>query len=88
MLKDLLRRFDRTRTVEIRYDPGSRAPAVPPSVAMEKNGDGFRLTYQPETLPTADLLTMLQQAGPIREMTVQSQNIDRLIADMYKELGL
>ena len=55
---------------------------------MERNGDGFRLTYQPETLPTADLLGMLQQAGPIREMTVQPQNIDRLIADMYKEMGL
>ena len=87
-LSGLLRRFDRTRTVDIRYGEDGCVPAVPPSVLMERNGDGFRLTYQPETLPTADLLTILQQAGPIREMTVQPQNIDRLIADMYKEMGL
>jgi len=31
---------------------------------------------------------LLQQAGPIREMTVQPQNIDHLIADMYREMGL
>ena len=87
-LSGLLRRFDRTRTVDIRYGQDGCVPNVPPSVSMERNGHGFRLTYQPETLPTADLLTILQQAGPIREMTVQPQNIDRLIADMYKEMGL
>ena len=42
----------------------------------------------PESYPTADLLSALQQAGPIREMTVQSQNIDHLIADMYREMDL
>lgn len=87
-LKDLLRRFDRTRTVDVRYGREDCAPAAPPSVSMEKNGDGFRLTYRQEDLPTADLLTILQQAGPIRELTVQPQNIDHLIADMYKEMGL
>ena len=55
---------------------------------MERMGEDFRLTYQPDNLPTAELLTMLQQAGPIREMTVQPQNIDHLIADMYREMGL
>ena len=87
-LRDLLRRFDRTRTVDIRYGEDGCVPAVPPSVTMEKNGEGFRLTYQPEILPTAELLALLQQAGPIREMTVQSQNIDHLIADMYREMDL
>ena len=87
-LQDLLRRYDRTRTVDIRYGREGCVPAVPPSVVMEKNGDGFRLTYQPESYPTADLLSALQQAGPIREMTVQSQNIDHLIADMYREMDL
>ena len=36
----------------------------------------------------AALLTLLQQAGPIREITIQPQNIDHMIADMYREMAL
>ena len=87
-LSELLHRFDRTRTVEIRYDTPGCMPALPGTAAVQPYGDGLRISYQPETLPTAELLALLQQAGPIREMTMQSQNIDHLIADMYREMGL
>ena len=87
-LQDLLRHYDRTRTVEIRYDRDGSMPELPESVQMLREGDGFRIIYEPEKLSTAELLTLLQQAGPIREMTVQPQNIDHLIADMYREMGL
>ena len=87
-LQDLLRHYDRTRTVEIRYGREESMPDLPESVQMQKEGDGFRIIYEPEKLPTAELLSLLQQAGPIREMTVQPQKIDHLIADMYLEMGL
>ena len=87
-LQDLLRHYDRTRTVEIRYGRDKCMPDLPESVQMLKEGDGFRIIYEPEKLSTAELLSLLQHAGPIREMTVQPQNIDHLIADMYREMGL
>ena len=87
-LQSLLHQYDKTRTVEIRYDGAAGAPVLPSSVSAQKEGDGFRLTYEPEKLPTAELLSLLQQAGPIRELTVQPQNIDHLIADMYREMDL
>ena len=87
-LQSLLHQYDKTRTVEIRYDGAASAPVLPSSVSVQKEGDGFRLTYEPEKLPTAELLSLLQQAGPIRELTVQPQNIDHLIADMYREMDL
>ncbi|MBQ6399406.1 MAG: ATP-binding cassette domain-containing protein [Clostridia bacterium] len=87
-LQDLLRHYDKARTVEIRYDRDKIVPDLPESVQVQKEGDGFRIVYEPEKLPTAELLSLLQQAGPIREMTVQPQNIDHLIADMYREMGL
>ncbi len=87
-LQDLLRHYDRTRTVEIRYGGDESRPDLPEFVQMLKEGDGFRIIYEPEKLPTAELLSLLQQAGPIREMTVQPQNIDHLIAEMYREMGL
>ena len=87
-LQDLLRHYDTARTVEIRYGRDESVPILPESVQMMKEGDGFRIVYEPEKLPTAELLSLLQQAGPIREMTVQPQNIDHMIADMYREMGL
>ena len=87
-LSSLLTRYDRTRTVEIRYESDKTVPSVPGLIASEPFGGGYRLTYRPEELPTPELLSLLQQAGPIREMTVQSRNIDYLIAEMYQEMGL
>ena len=87
-LSELLRRYDRTRTVDVRYASADCRPVLPPCAAMRQEGDGFRLTYEPEKLSTAEMLSLLQQAGPIREMTVQPQNIDHMIADMYREMGL
>ena len=87
-LQSLLHQYDRRRTVEIRYDGDGCMPELPDFVSVQKEGDGFSLTYEPEALPTAELLSLLQQAGTIRELTVQPQNIDHLIADMYREMGL
>ena len=67
---------------------GGALPRLPESASIQREGDGFRIVYEPEKLPTAELLSLLQQAGPIREMTVQPQNIDHLIADMYREMDL
>ena len=87
-LAELLMRFDRTRIVDVRFEGDGGLPALPDTVRAEKNGDGYRLTYEPETLPTQALLSLLQGAGAIRELTVQPQNIDRLIANMYREMDL
>ena len=87
-LSALLREHDRTRSVEIRYDTPDCMPSLPPSVRMHREGDTLHLTYATCDLSTSDLLSMLQKAGAIREMTVQPQSIDYLIADMYREMGL
>ena len=87
-LPALLNRFDKTRTVTVSYDRAPELSALPSGIDIERQGELLRLTYAPDALPTADLLTLLQQAGTIREMTVQPQNIDRLIAEMYREMDL
>lgn len=87
-LPDLLSRYDRTRTAEVVYDRLKQEPCLPGQVTVQKEGNRFRLTYCPEAFPTAELLSLLQRAGTIREMTLQPQNIDHLIAEMYREMGL
>ena len=87
-LSALLSSFDRTRTVTVRYDGEPDLSVLPAGLGISREGELVRLSYEPETLPTPDLLGLLQKAGAIREMTVQPQNIDRLIADMYREMDL
>ena len=87
-LPELLSRFDRTRTVTVRYSKAPDPGRLPPGITADIRGELLQLTYEPEKVATDGLLSLLQQAGTIREMTVQPQNIDRLIAAMYRELDL
>lgn len=48
----------------------------------------MKVVYAPGQIPTPEILEKLQQAGTIREMTIQPQNIDVLIAAMYREMDL
>ena len=85
-LTDLLSRYDTDRVMTVRL--GGGLPPLPPCCQVHWDGENARITYSPEQLPTADLITLLQNAGPLREMTIQGQNVDRLIAAMYREMDL
>ena len=87
-LPDLLERFDTKRTVSVRFDAEDTKPVMPECVEISKDGADLRITYSPSEIPTAKILALLQEAGTIREMTLQPENIDHLIAAMYKEMDL
>ena len=86
-LRDLLARYDRVRSVSVRFAETAELPDLP-GAAVTAEGETCRITYDPDTLPTADLLERLQRAGTIREMTIQPQDIDHMIAAMYREMDL
>ncbi len=87
-LPDLLEKFDTVRTVSVRYDSDVLRIDVPNNIKCERKGEEYILTYSPAEFPTSRLLKALQDAGNIREMTLQPENIDHLIASMYKEMDL
>ena len=87
-LPELLSRYDTLRVIEIKYNGDSALPPLPPCCEVEKEADGWRIAYAPAEISTADMLSLLQGAGSIRELTAQPRNIDQMIADMYKELDL
>lgn len=86
-LPQLLSKYDTVRVIDVRYG-GGRLPSLPDACQVEAHGDSYKITYEPEKMPTAHLLSLLQNAGEIRELTAQPQNIDHLIAAMYKEMDL
>ncbi|MBQ6506532.1 MAG: ATP-binding cassette domain-containing protein [Clostridia bacterium] len=87
-LSALLARYDTSRTVTVRFGEGNVQPALPEGLSVSREGDDLKIIYDPRKNPTADILASLQQAGTLRELTIQPQNIDHLIADMYQEMAL
>ena len=87
-LPDLLRRYDTERVITLRYEGAAAPPPLPEGCLLTREGESFRIAYAPDQVPTAQLLSLLQNAGSIRELTAQPQNIDRLIAAMYREMAL
>ncbi|WP_029674901.1 ABC transporter ATP-binding protein [Butyrivibrio sp. VCB2006] len=87
-LPDLLERFDTVRNVQVKFDVPNPNLKLPDGVEWSQSEDGIELSYEPSVLPTAQLLSILQEAGNISELTLQPENTDHLIAAMYKELDL
>jgi ABC-2 type transport system ATP-binding protein len=87
-LGDLLEKYDTVRNVRVKYDGAAPLLRLPEGVGYRQTEDGLELSYNPSVLPTTQLLGILQEAGNIRELTLQPENTDHLIAAMYKELDL
>ena len=87
-LPALLEKYDTSRTVTVRFEDPETMPALPEEAVLSREGDLVKVVYAPGQIPTPEILEKLQQAGTIREMTIQPQNIDVLIAAMYREMDL
>ena len=87
-LPDLLGKYDTVRTVSVRYEEAEALPELPEGIASVREGEDLNITYAPEQFATAELIARLQAAGTIREMTIQPQNVDHLVAAMYREMDL
>lgn len=87
-LPALLEKYDTSRMVTVRFEDPETMPALPEEASLSREGDLVKVVYAPGQIPTPEILEKLQQAGTIREMTIQPQNIDVLIAAMYREMDL
>ncbi len=87
-LGELLRRFETGRTVTVRYESELPVQAFPPQVSVTRVGPQYHIAYRPAEMPTASLISLLQERGAIRELTLEPENIEHLIAAMYREMDL
>ncbi len=87
-LPALLARYDTARTVTVRFEDPDAEPKLPEGASLSREGELVKVAYAPQQIPTPELVALLQQTGTIREMTIQPQNIDHMIAAMYREMDL
>ncbi len=85
-LDALLKQYDTVHTLRVIFEEAPDVAALPANVT--RDGDAYILSYEPAVTPTSELLPRVLAAGRVREMTLKEQNVDELIARMYKELAL
>lgn len=85
-LDALLKQYDTVHTLRVIFEEAPNMAALPADV--KRDGDACILTYEPAVTPTSELLPQILAAGRVREMTLKEQNVDELIARMYKEMAL
>ena len=87
-LPALLARYDTMRTLRVRYAGEITLSALPEGVQISRDGDFYVLAYPQQQVSTDHILSLLQSAGPIAELTLHERSMDRMIADMYQEMAL
>lgn len=87
-LTDLLNTYDTEHLLRVRFDSLSRAVTLPDGCTLQIEGGEYRIIYDPARIPTPVLLEQLQQCGRIGELTAQPQNVDQLVAKMYREMNM
>lgn len=86
-LADLLSVYDTEHVLSVRFDTVPQEIGLPEGCTMEREGNVCRITYCPADMPTPVLLEKLQGYGHISELTAQSQNVDQMVARMYREMS-
>ena len=84
----LLNRYDTTRTILVRFEEDVKLSCLTEKLSVSNEGKLLKIMYSTQDMPTAELLAFLQKAGTIREITIKPQNIDYMIANMYREMAL
>lgn len=88
-LPSLLSRYDTQGTIRACYADGRGLPNLPPGTVISKEESGcFLIQYDKRETPTELMLSLLQKAGMLSELTVLEQDLDHLIAAMYREMAL
>ena len=87
-LDALLHRYDTVHTLRCTFDGEANLAGLPECIRRERDGDAHVLTFEPGQIPTGEVLSHVLACGALREMTLKEQNVDELIARMYREMAL
>ena len=88
-LPSLLSRYDTLGTIKACYQDGRTMPSFPAGITVRQEEDGcYIIQYDKHETPTDLILSLLQKEGTLSQLTVQEQQLDHLIAAMYKEMAL
>ncbi len=87
-LDPLLHRYDTRHTMRCSYEGEPRWEQVPDTVQLERDGDVWMLTFNPADVPADRALALAMGAGKLRELTLKEQDVDEMVAGLYRDMQL
>lgn len=84
-LTNLLHRYDTAHTLTVTYDGAADASKLPQGAVQD--GGTWRITLQKDG-DLSETMRQVMAAGKMHEMAIEEQNVDELIARMYREMAL
>ncbi len=84
-LTELLHRYDTSHTLKVTYD-GAVNPSMLPE-GTTQDGGAWRILL-PKDANVSAIMQQVTSAGKLHEMSMEEQNIDEMIARMYREMRL
>ncbi len=84
----LLGRYRSMQRLRIVFDGATQAPRFPEGVRSAPDGDAWTVSWDPALIPVSRVLESALAARGIREMKLEEENVDELIARMYREMKL
>ena len=84
-LTNLLHRYDTAHTLTVTYDGAADVSKLPQGAVCD--GGTWRITLQKDG-DLSETMRQVMAAGKMHEMAIEEQNVDELIARMYREMAL
>ena len=83
-LEDLRSRVTKERRLIVDLE-GTEEISDPDAVIVAREGHRVQLTFDPERIPTADLIARITAQHPVRDLFVENTPIEEIISRLYNE---
>jgi len=85
-LDELKKRFSAMHCIKATLDRYVEAFEIDGAESVETNANIWTVWFDPSKTASFDLIKRLSQLLPIRDITIREQDIDEIIASMYREM--
>ena len=86
-METLLARYNTRRILTVEYETDTQL-TLDQAESIHREGNRYRVAYEPERVDTAQLLEAVQRAGRVRDLSVEGIALDEMVAALYKEMAL
>ncbi len=87
-MDDLRARYAPHRVIRARFAHECAAPDLPEAESVKLDGLNAEITFLPAKTPPERIIAQLAAACPLADLTVEAPDVERLAADMYREMAL
>ncbi len=87
-MNDLRAQYAPNRLLKIRLGADMKLDRVEGAESVLQNGRDVVIAFKPETISAERMIAQSASLAPIADLTVESTDVEQMIADMYRELKL